>query len=63
MKRKTKNSHLNSSRASKPEKVYTRDDFRVRPVTKEDNGATSRKDLMKRLLMAILLPFRITQEK
>ena len=36
MKRKTKNSHLNSSRASKPEKVYTRDDFRVRPVTKED---------------------------
>lgn len=36
MKRKTKKSQLNSSKAPKPEKVYTRDNFEVRPVTLKD---------------------------
>ena len=36
MKRKTKKSQLNSSKAPKPERVFTRGDFEVRPVTKED---------------------------
>ena len=36
MKRKTKKSQLNSCRAPKPGRVFTRDDFEVRPVTKED---------------------------
>lgn len=36
MKRKTKKSQLNSSKAPKPERVFTRKDFEVRPVTKED---------------------------
>ena len=36
MKRKTNKSQLNSSKAPKQERVFTRDDFEVRPVTKED---------------------------
>ena len=36
MKRKTKRSQLNSSKAPKLERVFTRNDFEVRPVTKED---------------------------
>ena len=36
MKRKTKKSQLNSCRAPKPGRVFTRDDFEVRHVTKED---------------------------
>ena len=36
MKRSSKNSKLKSSNAPKKVKVYTRDDFEVRPVTKED---------------------------
>ena len=36
MKRKTKRAQLNSSKAPKLERVFTRNDFEVRPVTKED---------------------------
>ena len=36
MKRRTNNSKLKSSKAPKEKKVYTRDDFEVRPVTRND---------------------------
>ena len=36
MKRRTNSSKLKSSKAPKETKLYTRDDFEVRPVTKED---------------------------
>lgn len=36
MKRRTNNSKLKSSKAPKDKKVYTRDDFEVRPVTRND---------------------------
>ncbi len=43
MKRSSKNSKLKSSNAPKKVKVYTRDDFEVRPVTLDDKWCNFKK--------------------